>query len=127
MGSFSGVFFGGPPGLVLEAWRDQKLEVVISQEMIEEYVRVGEELAAQFPGVDLGPALDLVASSAILVATRPLPEPLCRDSDDDKFLACALAAEAPYVVSGDRDLLAVSPYKGVVVMRARELVDLVAR
>jgi len=116
----SGVFFGGPPGRVLEAWRDGRAEVVLSREIIEEYVRVGEELAARFPGVDLGPALELLAVSTSLVDSTQLPEPVSRDPDDDKFLACALAAGADCVISGDRDLLDVSPYEGVVVLTPRD-------
>jgi uncharacterized protein len=29
---------------------------------------------------------------------------LCRDPDDDKLLSCALAADALFLVSGDKDL-----------------------
>jgi len=29
----------------------------------------------------------------------------CRDSDDDKFIHAALAAKAPWLVTGDKDLL----------------------
>ena len=123
----SGVFFGGPPGRVLAAWRDATIEVVVSREIIEEYVRVGDELSARFPAVDLGPALDLVAACATMVAAPPLPEPACSDPDDDKFLACAIAAGATYVVSGDRGLLASSPYRKVIVIRPRELVDRLTR
>ena len=32
----SGVFFGGPPGDVLTAWRDKRIELVVSREIIEE-------------------------------------------------------------------------------------------
>ncbi len=32
-------------------------------------------------------------------------EKFCRDSDDDKFIHTALAAEVPWLVTGDRDLL----------------------
>lgn len=119
----SGVFFGGPPGRVLAAWRDGRIEVVVSREIIEEYVRVGERLSARFPGVDLEPALDLISVSATLITAPPLPEPVCQDHDDDKFLACAVAASARYVVSGDRDLLATSPYERVVVIRPRAFAD----
>jgi putative PIN family toxin of toxin-antitoxin system len=119
----SGVFFGGLPGRLLDAWRDGELEIVVSRQIIEEYVRVGEELAARFPKVDLGPALDLIAASATLVAAPPLPEPASRDPDDDKFLACAVAARAEVVVSGDRDLLAVSPYGRISVLRPRDFVN----
>lgn len=119
----SGVFFGGAPGDALAAWRDGAIEVVVSQEIIEEYVRVGDKLSTQFPGVDLGPALDLIAATATLVAVQPLPEAICRDADDDKFIACALAAAARYIVSGDHDLLAISPYRDITVVRPRTLVD----
>ena len=119
----SGVFFGGPPGRVLAAWRDGRIEVVVSREIIEEYVRVGERLSARLPGVDLEPALDLVSVSATLITAPPLPEPVCQDHDDDKFLACAVAAKAEYVISGDRDLLATSPYGSVVVIRPRVFAD----
>lgn len=123
----SGVFFGGPPGRVLDAWRDGTIEVAVSREIIEEYVRVGDELSARFPAVDLGPALDLVSACATMVAAPPLPEPVCSDPDDDKFLACAVAADAAYVVSGDRGLLASSPYRKVIVIRPRELVERLTR
>lgn len=33
-----------------------------------------------------------------------------RDADDDKFIHTALAAEAPYLVSGDLDLLSIIPF-----------------
>ncbi|HEX2465913.1 MAG TPA: putative toxin-antitoxin system toxin component, PIN family [Thermoanaerobaculia bacterium] len=118
----SGVFFGGPPGRILEAWRDGSAEIVVSREILEEYVRVGEELAVKFPGVE-GPALDLVSVSAILVAASPLFERASRDSEDDKFLACAVAAGVEYVVSGDRDLLDLSPYGAVRVLKPRAFID----
>lgn len=123
----SGVFFGGTPGRVLAAWRDGTIEVVVSREIIEEYVRVGDELSSRFPAVDLGPALDLISACATMVAAPPLPEPVCSDPDDDMFLACAIAAGATYVVSGGRGLLAASPYRQVTVIRPRELTDRLSR
>ena len=123
----SGVFFGGPPGRVLTAWRDGEIEMFVTREIVEEYVRVGHELAAHFPAVELGPALDLVATCATMVAAPPLPRPVCRDRDDDKFVACAVSAEADYVISGDGDLVDVSHYQGVLVVRPRAFVDLVTQ
>ena len=119
----SGVFFGGTPGRVLEAWRDGRVEFVLSREIVEEYVRVAEELADRFAGVDLSAALELLTVSATLVTSPPLPERVSRDPDDDKFLACALAAGVDCVVSGDRDLLDVSSYEGIVVLSPRDFFD----
>lgn len=46
-----------------------------------------------------------------------LNEQVCRDQDDDKFIACALAAKATFIISGDQDLLIISGYKGVNVIK----------
>lgn len=119
-----GVFFGGPPRDVLAAWHAGQFEVVVSPEILREYVRVGERLSARFPGADLERVLERIAAKAALVSAPPLPEPVCEDSDDDKFLACAVAAGAGYVVSSDKALLATSPYRNVKVIRSRDLLDM---
>ena len=38
---------------------------------------------------------------------------ICRDADDDAVLACALAAKAKIIVTGDKDLLVLHPFRGV--------------
>ena len=119
----SGVFFSGPPYKILEAWRDGKVQLVISQEILEEYQRVGETLAYQFPGVDLGPILELVTVKAELTQAPRLPEPVCDDPGDDKFLACALASNSEVIISGDKHLLKVSGYCGINILRPRKFLD----
>ena len=119
----SGVFFTGPPYQILKAWRDGKVQLVISQEILDAYQRVGETLAQQFPGVDLGPILELLTVKAELILAPGLPEPVCHDPDDDKFLACALASKAKLIVSGDKHLLSVSGYRGIVIVSPRKFID----
>ena len=43
--------------------------------------------------------------------------------ETDKFLACALAAKAKTVISGDKLLLDVSGYRGIEIYRPREFLD----
>ena len=42
----------------------------------------------------------------------------CRDPDDNKFLALALDSAAESIVTGDRDLLELHPWRGVQVLTA---------
>jgi predicted nucleic acid-binding protein len=44
----SGVFFGGPPYQILKAWQSGVFELVVSQEILDEYQRVGEILATAY-------------------------------------------------------------------------------
>lgn len=57
------------------------------------------------------------------IATAKIVDPgetprICRDPDDDKFLAAALAGNAQYIVSEDDDLLALGSNEGVEIVSA---------
>ncbi len=60
---------------------------------------------------------------ANFVIALDLPEPVCADSDDDKFLECALAGKAKILVSGDKHLLGVSGYRSLEIVIPRQFVD----
>jgi uncharacterized protein len=49
---------------------------------------------------------------AEVIEPPPLPQPVCRDPDDDEVLALATAAKADLVVSGDNDLLSLKSFPG---------------
>ena len=119
----SGVFFGGMPSRVLEAWRDGEFDLVVSPEVLEEYRRVGEELTARFPGVSLAPFLALLVMNAEIVEAPGLSDQVSRDRDNDKFIACALAANCQTIISGDKDLLEVTGYQGLKVVAPREFLE----
>ncbi len=119
----SGVFFGGLPGRILDAWRDARVQLVLSAEILDEYQRVGQELGTQFAGVTLEPLLGLLAVAAEFVEAPSLSERVSSDPDDDKFLACAAAAGVTVVISGDKHLLEQSGWRTIRVLRPRQFVD----
>jgi predicted nucleic acid-binding protein len=56
----SGIFFSGPPAAILKAWSMDKVRLVVSPEILDEYKRVAEELSGKFPDVAIQPILELV-------------------------------------------------------------------
>lgn len=48
----------------------------------------------------------------------------CADPDDDKVLACALTVRADYIISGDRHLLDMHPFRRIPILRPRAFLDL---
>ncbi len=68
--------FNGPPHQILNAWRDGKIQLAISQEILKEYWRVGEVIAEQVPSIDLKQILGLVTIEAELYQTQDLPKPV---------------------------------------------------
>lgn len=113
----SGIFWSGPPFKILELWRDRKVRLITSPEIIVEYQRVAMELAEKFQTVSIEPLLSLIVASSEIYIPPDLPSQVCKDPDDDKFIACAIASGADFIVSGDKNLLAASGYKGVNIIK----------
>lgn len=120
----SGVFFGGPPGRVLDAWRHGRFTLVLSAPILAEYRETGAEFEASYGHSDFEAfAALLVVNAEIIEAPEYLPTQVCSDRDDDKFLACALAAGVGVIVSGDKQLRAVSGWSGIEVVSPRHFLD----
>lgn len=45
---------------------------------------------------------------------------MCRDPDDDKFLELAVSGNADTIVTGDRDLLLLNPFRGTAIFSPAE-------
>ncbi len=119
----SGIFFSGPPCVIFNAWRHGKVIIVTSPYILDEYWRVGKELASRFSGVDLEPWLQLLTVKAQVIEAAPLEENVCSDPDDDKFLACAIAGNTKTILTGYKHLLAVCGYEGIAILKPRAFVE----
>lgn len=119
----SGIFFKGIPYKILQAWRNRKIELVMSKEILNEYIKVGDELSCQYPGVSIIPFLRLVIENASFVDAHRLKKQICDDPDDDKFIECAIASNTQIIISGDKHLLKVSGYNKIKVLRPRDFIE----
>lgn len=57
--------------------------------------------------------------SSVVHAPPPYPR-IARDPKDDMVLACAIAAKATAIVTGDNDLLVIKQYQGMQILRPRQ-------
>ena len=103
------------PGKIMAAWRHGSMEVVLSNFILEELRRVLPRLQSRH-GLNKSEINDLVDSLSLLAETvepeAGLPEAALRDADDQPVLGTLLAARsasgASYLVTGDKDLLALA-------------------
>ena len=119
----SGIFFSGPPSRILRAWVDEEIKIAVSEEIIEEYRRVIDALSDRLRQVDIDSIFELLMIEAELVRSYSLEQSICKDPDDDKFLACAVASKSGYIVSGDKHLLEIGEYLNTVIVKPRYFVD----
>ncbi len=48
---------------------------------------------------------------------------VCRDPKDDKLLELAVSGNADFLVTSDKDLLVLNPFRGVEIITPREFLD----
>jgi uncharacterized protein len=114
---------GGPPSRVIEAAIDGRIEFVLAEPVLDELERV---LTTKL-GFEQGQAGEVKAflielARELVAAPSRSPEPVTGDRDDDVILACAVAAGADVLVSGDRrHLLPVGKHRGVRIVAPQAL------
>ncbi|MFH1721688.1 MAG: putative toxin-antitoxin system toxin component, PIN family [Candidatus Altiarchaeota archaeon] len=103
----SAIFFGGKPLELLEFWNNGRIELVTSEPIIEEIVRIFEEF--KMPEDDIFEWIELLSTQTIF--TKPKTKiRICRDPKDNKFLEAAADTKAHYIATGDKDLLKLKTY-----------------
>jgi putative PIN family toxin of toxin-antitoxin system len=112
----SGLLYpGGPPSRLVKAWRAGAFDLVISDFVIDELTRIWTHLASRLKASpnDLADFIDTIGVRAELLridaamlaqaSTAGL-----RDPDDLPVLALLIGSGADYLVTGDKDLLALA-------------------
>jgi predicted nucleic acid-binding protein len=61
----------------------------------------------------------------IIQSKHNLPDNTCRDVTDIKYLECAIAANADYIISGDNDLLDMKEFQGIKIVNASDYLEIV--
>lgn len=116
----SAIFFGGDPLSIVRAAVSRRIELVASRAVLAEYREIAERLVEAYPEVSYKRPLSMLESHIKVVKASTLPRQICRDSDDDAILACAIGAKAKIICSGDDDLLSLDGIRGIEILKPRE-------
>lgn len=117
----------GTPFEVLEAWRRQAYILITSEAIIAEiervlrYPRIRDRYAVG--DLDIERLVESLHADALVVPGDYAVSGVSADPDDDKFLACALGAQADCIVMGDPDLLDLDRYQGIDILNPHEFLD----
>ena len=121
----SGLLWSGPPREVLDAARAAQIQLFTTLDLLVELEDVLKRpkfgKRRQAAGVSTKELILGYSSLALLVRPAQLQPVILADPDDDAVLACAVAALAQFIVSGDNHLLELSAYQGIEIVTAPEL------
>ena len=113
----SGFLWRNAPHALLEQVRSGALTIVISPVLLAELADVINR--PKFDSILLrsntsrSHTLDELRRLAEVVEVPPLPQPVCRDPDDDEVLAAAIAGQVDLIVTGDDDLLCLKQFQNI--------------
>ncbi|MCM1057651.1 MAG: putative toxin-antitoxin system toxin component, PIN family [Firmicutes bacterium] len=118
----SGVFFGGFPRKILSSVVNGEMTACATPEIIDEYESIVQEMIDRKQGhINRNILTPLITAMEIIEPVTHVE--ICRDPDDNKFLGCAKDSRSLYIVSGDKDLLAVEKYKNIQIVTAKEFCE----
>lgn len=99
----------GIPGSIVSAWKQGGLGVVLSRHILDEMTRVLPRLSRIALSADeIRDLADSFLFLAEVVEPVAVSEEALRDKSDEAVLGTLLAAQADYLITGDKDLLALA-------------------
>jgi len=114
----------GKSARLVDLWKQQYFILVTSLEIIAEIKKVLEypHITQKYKlnKADIQSLLILIEHEAVIVPNVPVVNVIKDDPDDNKFLACALAAKAEYIVSGDQHLLSLGRYGSILIVTVKD-------
>ena len=113
----------GTTGDLMRALRDGRFTAIYSTDRVVEIIDVLGRPAFRskyhIEPDDITALINLIRLRGELV-TPARRVAACRDPKDDRFLEAALAGDADCVVSGDADLLDLTPFENIPILRPAE-------
>ena len=117
----------GPSAQLLQAWRDYHFILILSQKILEEIKRV-----LQYPHIkqkynlnqaEIESLIQMIEQEAVVLSESMNLDVVKDDPDDNKILACAIEAQADYIVSGDHHLLDLHQYQTIPIITVKEFLQ----
>ena len=121
----------GNPKRIISAWQQGAFDVPISSAILDEIERV-----LRYPRIvkrhkqdetAIQRFLKLLENEAIIVEPTDVLGVVKDDESDNRYLECAVKGKAQYVISGDKHLLDISEYRGIVILPPAAFVAILSR
>ncbi|MBI4398143.1 MAG: putative toxin-antitoxin system toxin component, PIN family [Candidatus Omnitrophica bacterium] len=100
----------GPSAALMNRLTDSAYQLYLSRAIFTEYGKVIHQFV-KIPKTKREKILGRIRHRAVWVRPETANQFVLRDPSDDKFIQCVLAAQADFLVTGDKDLLSISSRK----------------
>lgn len=127
----SGLLWDGPPARLIDLAQAGEIQLFTSRALLAELARILRRAKFVRPIAVSGATLEELvlgyAETTSVIVPASTSSIVIADRDDDQVIACALAATADLIVSGDAHLLNLKRYRQITIVSAVEALVRVAQ
>lgn len=121
---FVSSFFGGNPRRIIDLWKEEKITLCLSKDILDEYIEVFQRIGLRNED-EIQELLSLFAKGFNILFTTKTPKikVVKDDPDDDKFIECAISLKAEAIITGDKAVEAVGEYMGIKIVTPQQFLQ----
>jgi len=118
----SAFLWGGTPQKVVNRWLEGGFRLLVSPFLISEILLVLERFS--FPPQDCQKIKTFLETQGIKIIPQEATK-ICRDPKDNQILDLCLKGKANFLVTGDKDLLAIKKFFATKIVSPRRFLELI--
>jgi len=121
----SSLLFKGGLSSIVGLWREGKIVPIISKETFDELRAVLEYPKFSLSRAEIKSLIEheILPFFEVVNVSKHI-KGACRDLGDDKFISCAISANAEFIVTGDKDLSDLKKYQFVRIIKASDFIQM---
>jgi|SRR3989344_1069289 len=123
----SSTFWYGASNKIIEKVENKELELILSKEIIEEFLRVlnYEEIQQKIrdKNLEMKRSVEKIISISLITEPKQKFDIIKEDPDDNKILECAFERKVDYIISQDNHLLKLKNFEGIKIINPEEFLN----
>jgi len=117
----SGIFWKGDSYKILQEWKEGKIQLIMSIEIISEISRILSDFKIQLPIELQKEWIHMITTNSMIV--EPMQKfNIVADTTDNKFIDAAVAGKAEYIITNDKHLLKINQFKNIKIITPKEYI-----
>ena len=119
------------PDKVIDLVKQGRITLALSHDILAEigkvllYPKIRKEL--KLTTKEIGEALAQIAQAAIITSGRVRLKAIESDPDDNRYLECAVEAQADFIISGDRHLKDLKNFQGIKIVNSATFIAFIEK
>ncbi len=120
----SALLFGGKPRLVFDLVLSGKIDLAISEPILEEIQEVLLRPKFKLSKSFVKEFIKELEEIAKIVEPKRKLKVVKSDPDDDMIIECAIEAKANYIISGNKHLFELKSFEGIIILTPAEFIQM---